>query len=75
MPNAPCERNKTTSEKRKFGSNKKLAFSLHFLFRRDQNHYPNLTSKILKMCEQILKKHSRKNSENDSTGEIAHTYD
>ena len=33
-----------------------LAFSLHFLFRRDQNHYSNLTSKIMKMCEQILNK-------------------
>ena len=33
-----------------------LAFYLHFLFRRDQNHYSNLTSKIMKMCEQILKK-------------------
>ena len=35
---------------------KPLAFSLHFLFRRDQNHYSNLTSKIMKMCEQLLKK-------------------
>ena len=35
---------------------KPLAFSLHFLFRRDQNHYSNLTSKIMKICEQILKK-------------------
>ena len=35
-----------------------LAFSLHFLFRRDQNHYSYLTSKIMKMCEQILKKDS-----------------
>ena len=35
---------------------KPLALSLHFLFRRDQNHYSNLTSKIMKMCEQILKK-------------------
>ena len=35
---------------------KPLAFLLHFLFRRDQNHYSNLTSKIMKMCEQILKK-------------------
>ena len=33
-------------------------FSLHFLFRRDQNHYSNLTSKIMQMCEQILKKDS-----------------
>ena len=32
-----------------------LAFLLHFLFRRDQNHYSNLNSKIMKMCEQILK--------------------
>ena len=35
---------------------KPLAFSLHFQFRRDENHYSNLTSKIMKMCEQILKK-------------------
>ena len=33
-----------------------LSFRLHFLFRRDQNPYSNLTSKIMKMCEQILKK-------------------
>ena len=32
----------------------KFAFSLHFLFRRDQNNY-NMTSKIMKMCEQIFK--------------------
>ena len=39
---------------------KPLVSSLHFLFRRDQNHHSNLTSKIMKMCEQILKKeHSR----------------
>ena len=29
---------------------------LSTLFRRDQNHYSNLTSRIMKMCEQILKK-------------------
>ena len=62
---------KTTSEKANFCSKtvfslyfnmrekihaaKPLAFSLHFLFRRDQNQYCNLTSKIMKMCEQILK--------------------
>ena len=40
---------------------KPLAFSLHFLFRRDQNHYSNLTSKIMKMCEQIFKKRQRPN--------------
>ena len=71
---AACEQ-KTTTEKPNFCSNKvfslyfkirakkihaakPLAFSLHFPFRRDQNHY-NLTSKIMKRCEQILKKHSR----------------
>ena len=42
----------------KFHAGKPLAFSLHFLFQRDQNHYSNLTSKIMKMCEQILKKDS-----------------
>ena len=41
---------------KKFHDAKPLAFSLHFLFRRDQNHYSNLTSKIMKMCEQILQK-------------------
>ena len=38
---------------------KALAYSLHFLFRRDQNHYSNLTSKIMKMCEQISKTKKR----------------
>ena len=41
---------------KKIHAAKPLAFSLDFLFRRDQNHYSNLTSKIMKMCEQILKK-------------------
>ena len=41
---------------KKFHAAKQLAFSLHFLFRRDQSHYSNLTSKIMKKCEQILKK-------------------
>ena len=41
---------------KKIHAAKPLAFSLHFLFRRDRNHYSNLTSKIMKMCEQILKK-------------------
>ena len=47
---------------KKFHAAKPLAFSLHFLFRRDQNHYSNLTSKMMKMCEQILKKRQRPNS-------------
>ena len=67
---AACEQ-KTTTEKPNFCSNtvfslyckirakkhaaKPLASSLHFLFRRDQNPYSNLTSKIMKMCEQILR--------------------
>ena len=47
---------------KKFHAARPLAFSLHFLFRRDQNHYSNLTSKIMKMCEQILKKRQRPNT-------------
>ena len=34
---------------KKFHAAKPLTFWLHFLFRRDQNHYSNLTSKIMKM--------------------------
>ena len=41
---------------KKFHDPKPIAFSLHYLFRRGQNHYSNLISKIMKMCEQILKK-------------------
>ena len=33
---------------KKFHAAKPLAFSFHFLFRHDQNHYFNLTSKIMK---------------------------
>ena len=33
----------------KFYATKPLALSLHFLFRRDQNHCSNLTSKIMKI--------------------------
>ena len=55
------------SRAKKIHAAKPLAFSLFFLFRRDQNHHSNLTSKIMKMCEQILKKkHSRKKSGSDS---------
>ena len=43
---------------KKFHAAKPLAFSLYFLFRRDQRHHSNLTSKIMKMCEQIFKKDS-----------------
>ena len=41
---------------------KTLAFSLHFLFRREQNTYSNLTSKIMKLCEQILKERQHPNT-------------
>ena len=66
---AACKQ-KTTSERANFCSNNffslyfkfRAAFSLHFLFRRDQNHYSNLTSEIMKMCEQILKKRQRPNT-------------
>ena len=44
---------------KKIHAAKPLAFSLHFLFWRDQNQHSNLTSKIMKMCEQILKKKKR----------------
>ena len=47
---------------KKFHAAKPLAFSLHFLIRRDQNHYSNLASKIMKICEQILKKRQRPNT-------------
>ena len=77
-PKNAAREQKTTTEKPNFCSNtvfslyfkirakihaaKPLAFSLHFLFRRDQNHYSNLTSKIMKMCEQIFKKSQRPNT-------------
>ena len=47
---------------KKFHAAKPLGFSLHFLCRRDPNHHSNLTSKIMKMCEQILKKRQRPNT-------------
>ena len=50
------------NQAKKFHAAKPLAFSLHFLFRRDQNHYSNLIAKIMKMCEQILKKRQRPNT-------------
>ena len=51
-------------ERKKIHAASPLAFSLHFLFRRDQNHYSNLTSKIMKMCEQILKKKKKRQRPN-----------
>ena len=44
-----------------FHAAKPLAFSLHFVSARP-NHYSNLTSKIMQMCEQILKKRQRPNT-------------
>ena len=43
---------------KKFHTAKPLVFWLHFLFRCDQNHYTNFTSKIMKRCEQILRKYA-----------------
>ena len=45
---------------KKFHVAKALAFSLHFLFPRDQTHYSNLTSKITKNCAEILKNFLKK---------------
>ena len=43
----------TLNYSEKFQATKALhAVSLHFLFRGDLNHYSNLTSKIMRMCEQ-----------------------
>ena len=50
------------NRREKFYDTKPHAFSLHFLFRRDQNQYSISTSKIMKMCEQILKKRQRPNT-------------
>ena len=58
-----------------FLRHKATAFSLHFVFQRDQNHYSDLTSKIIKIFEQILQKPSQKNSGIDSKEKIAHTYE
>ena len=41
---------------KKFHAAKPLAFSLHFLFRRDQNHHSKIGFKNHETCEQILKK-------------------
>ena len=43
---------------KKFHAAKPLAFSLHFLFPRDQNHHSNLLTKLMKKSQQILKKDS-----------------
>ena len=48
---------------KKLHAAKPLAFSLHFLFRRDQNHYSNLTSKNInrQMSEELLLNERRGN--------------
>ena len=74
--NAACEQKTTTEKPnfcsktvfslyfkiraKKTHAAKPLAFSLHLLFRRDQNHYSILTSKIMKMC--FIKKRQRPNT-------------
>ena len=59
---------------KKIHAAKPLAFSLHCLFRRDQNHYSNLTSKIMKMCEQILKKTAPQYNSNSLNCKKVSTY-
>ena len=49
-------------EWKNFTQQKPLAFSLHFLFQRDQNNYSNLTLKIINICEQIFKKRQHPNT-------------
>ena len=39
-----------------FEAEKPLTFSHNAVFRCDQNHYSKLNSKIMKMCEKILKR-------------------
>ena len=41
----PFSHSTLKSEQKNIHAAKPLAFSLHFLFRREQNHYSNLTSK------------------------------
>ena len=43
-------------EKTFISRRKTTRFFAPFLFRLDQNYYSNLTSKIMKLCEQIFKK-------------------
>ena len=45
--------------------NHSLAFSLHFLFQCDQNRYSNLTSKIMKMFEDLKKHRTSETKLND----------
>ena len=58
---------------KKVHATKPLAFSLHLLFRRDQNHYSNSNSKIMKMCEQILKKNIAERSPETTRSRIPFT--
>ena len=61
-------------ERKKFHAAKPLAFSLHFLFRRDQNPYSNLNSKIMKMCERILKRPNSLNSKKQEKANHSPSY-
>ena len=38
-------------ERKKIHAAKPPTFPFHFLFRIDQNHYSNLTSKMMQMCK------------------------
>ena len=54
----PCSHSTLKLELKNFTPQNHSLFRSTFLFRRDQNHCFNLTSKIIKMSEQILKKDS-----------------
>ena len=51
-----------------------LVFSLHVLFRRDQNQYSKLTSKTMEMCEQFLKKARQYISQSLNCKKTEHQY-
>ena len=63
----PFSHSTLKSEWKKSTPQKPLSFLLHFMFRRDQNHYSNLISKIMKMWEQILK---IKKKQKNITGQV-----
>ena len=53
---------------RKIYATKALNLSRHFLFQRDQNHYSNMISKVMKICEQIVKKIDGRSPETTRSG-------
>ena len=54
----PYVNQKLQATRERISAQTPLAFSLHFLFRCEQNLHYNLTLKIMKMCEQIFEKNT-----------------